>query len=98
MHNIGNRLCIRRGARSTAPDRVMDLGKLVGDSVGNVGASRGSAVRSYHEVSAPAPSRSFGSYRPSITPSLKLIAMLVVCQLSRGYAKSCEDLTWKFLS
>lgn len=39
MDNVGNCLCIGSGARSAAVNAIMDFGKLVCYSVGNVGTS-----------------------------------------------------------
>ena len=43
-NNICNRLCVGGGARAATPDCVVNLGKLVGDTVGDVGTGGGSGV------------------------------------------------------
>lgn len=43
-NDICNRLGVGGGARAATPDCVVNLGKLVGDTVGNVGTGGGSGV------------------------------------------------------
>ena len=38
IHNVGDGLRVGRGTGPAAPDCVVDLGQLVGDAVGDVGA------------------------------------------------------------
>ena len=44
LYDVSDSLCVRRRTRSTAPDCVVDLCELVGDSVCDVGAGGRSAV------------------------------------------------------
>jgi hypothetical protein len=44
LYDVSDSLCVRRRARSTAPDCVVDLCELVGDSVCDVGAGGRPAV------------------------------------------------------
>lgn len=84
LDDVGDGLSICGGARAAAPDGVVDAGQLVGHSVGDVCAGGGSGVGActVGEGGSQPNSSEFGRAGareagvPSITPSLKVTAML----------------------
>ena len=49
LHNVGNSWGVGRGTRPATPDGIVDLGQLVRDSVGNIGACGGARIGSKND-------------------------------------------------